>query len=376
MIANPRILAFYLPQYYPIPENDEWWGKGFTDWINVAKSRPRFRGHYQPHLPADLGFYDLRNEETRIAQAELASSYGIYGFCYHHYWFNGKMLLDRPFSEVLGSKKPDFPFCLCWANENWTRRWDGKEHEILIEQNYKEYDPIIHLNWLNNAFSDHRYVKIDNKPLLLIYDAVSIPDISENISIWRRRAEELGHEGLYICPVKSVHNNVNDEELIEFGFDAIVDFVPNMETLKYRSIRGLPKYYLYSLFNSLISLLKLDDKFEKFPLTSIYKYGKMVNEIMKKPIEEYRLFPCLIPSWDNSARKKSANVIQNNDFGLFEKWLKNSIQRILHYRPDEQIIFINAWNEWAEGCHLEPDLRNKRNFLEAILKVMNEYQNS
>ncbi len=163
-----KIIAFYLPQYHPIPENNEWWGAGFTEWTNVAAARPRFKGHNQPHIPADLGFCDLRLEETRILQAELAKQYGIGGFCYYHYWFNGKMLLERPFNEVLQSGKPDFPFCLCWANENWTRRWDGRENEILMGQNYHEYDADKHMLWLEQAFSDDRYIKINGKPLFLV----------------------------------------------------------------------------------------------------------------------------------------------------------------------------------------------------------------
>ncbi|MDJ0634982.1 MAG: glycoside hydrolase family 99-like domain-containing protein [Xenococcaceae cyanobacterium MO_188.B29] len=189
MNNNIKAIAFYLPQYHPIPENDKWWGKGFTEWTSVAKAKPLFKDHYQPHLPADLGFYDLRLPEVRQAQADLAREYGIYGFCYYHYWFNGKRLLERPFNEVLESGKPDFPFCLCWANENWTRRWDGQDREILIEQKYSVVDDREHIKSLISAFKDPRYIKIDGKPLFLIYRVNSLPDPSLTQKIWREEVD-------------------------------------------------------------------------------------------------------------------------------------------------------------------------------------------
>jgi lipopolysaccharide biosynthesis protein len=182
---DPRVIAFYLPQYHPIPENDLWWGKGFTEWTNVAKARPVFRGHCQPHLPADLGFYDLRVAESRDAQAALAREYGIQGFCYFHYWFNGKRLLERPFDEVLGSGRPDFPFCLCWANESWSRRWLGEERDVLMEQTYSQEDDLAHADWLGRAFADNRYIRIGGRPLFLVYRPAHLPDAKRTVELWR-----------------------------------------------------------------------------------------------------------------------------------------------------------------------------------------------
>lgn len=210
--AAVRAIAFYLPQYHPVPENDEWWGKGFTEWRNVSKARPLFPGHYQPHLPADLGFYDLRLPEVREAQAELARAHGISGFVYYHYWFNGRRILERPFNEVLQSGKPDFPFCLCWANENWTRIWDGGDKHILLEQKYSAQDDLAHIQSLIPAFRDERYIRVNGKPLFLVYRAELIPDPVRTAAIWREAAIKAGVGDLYLARVESydsVHRNIN-----------------------------------------------------------------------------------------------------------------------------------------------------------------------
>src|SRR5438034_205774 len=195
---NVRPVAFYLPQFHPIPENDAWWGRGFTEWRNVVRARPLFRGHYQPHVPADLGFCDLRVPETREAQAALARDHGIYGFCYHHYWFNGRQLLSRPFQEVLESGRPDLPFCLCWANEPWTRAWDGNSGEVLVPQEYSDADDRNHIRWLLNAFADPRYIRVEGKPLFLVYQASRLPDLSRTTETWREEAIRAGVGDLYL----------------------------------------------------------------------------------------------------------------------------------------------------------------------------------
>lgn len=368
-MSKPKIITFYLPQYHPIPENDQWWGEGFTDWRNVAKARPKFKGHYQPQIPADLGFYDLRLEETRIQQAQLAKTYGLSAFCYYHYWFNGKMLLETPFNEVLRSGKPDFDFCLCWANENWTRRWDGLDHEILIQQDYGKYDPVEHFNWLFEAFKDKRYVKINKKPLFLIYNASGIPAINEKLAIWRNLAVERGFPGLYICSVNSIHNKPLNSSLENLNFDAYVDFIPNSDTRLFRKKSSLPKYYLFSLINKIMSALGLENE-SKLPLLYELDYRKISEFELNRDVGSNITFPCVIPSWDNSARKKNSAIIQNDDPGAYEKWLIGALKKAATFPEEEQFVFINAWNEWAEGCHLEPDLKNGKGFLEATLRAV------
>ena len=218
-----RAIAIYLPQFHTIPENDKWWGKGFTEWTNVAKAKPLFKGHYQPQLPTDLGFYDLRLSEIREQQAQLAEVYGIEGFCYYHYWFNGRRILERPFTEVFESGKPDFPFMLCWANENWSRNWDGGNKEILIEQKYSEADDRLHIQSMIPYFKDHRYIKVDGKPVFAVYRSSAIPNMSATIKTWREEAAKQGME-LYICRFESCLEG--GKEYLDAGFDAAIDFQP------------------------------------------------------------------------------------------------------------------------------------------------------
>jgi radical SAM superfamily enzyme YgiQ (UPF0313 family)/tetratricopeptide (TPR) repeat protein/glycosyltransferase involved in cell wall biosynthesis len=340
-----RLIAFYLPQYHPIPENDHWWGKGFTEWTNVAKGKPLFPGHYQPHLPADLGFYDLRLPEVRRAQAELARDYGIYGFCYYHYWFNGKLLLERPLQEVLKSGEPDFPFCLCWANENWTRAWDGGDNQILIEQKYSEEDDLQHIRYLWNIFQDRRYIRIKGKPLFLVYRANRFPDPLKTTTLWREEARRLGIGELYLCRVESFPTEHTDPTRI--GFDAAVEFQPDWTKLT-REVRD-----------------------ERNPEFNAFRYEKVVEEMLRKGKPGYKRFPCVTPSWDNSPRQKDRGaILTDSSPDLFEKWLRATIERFDTEYGDERIVFINAWNEWGEGNHLEPDLKFGRSYLEATKRAL------
>lgn len=351
----PRLIAFYLPQYHPIAENDAWWGKGFTEWRNVAKAKPLFPGHYQPHIPADLGFYDLRLEETRIAQAELAKTYGINAFCYYHYWFNGKRLLERPLEEVLRSNKPDFPFCICWATENWTRRWDGQDQHVLMEQHYSAEDDRQHIHALFRIIKDPRYVRVNGKPMILVYRTENIPDPKRMADIWREEARKAGIGELYLVRVESI--GVCDPASI--NFDAAVEFAPDWKRrgsrLKATDVHGeLPS----STKKQLQAVYAKND---------IHRYDDLVSLMTNKRTPQYTWFRCVTPSWDNSARRQEgANVFVDSTPEKYQRWLEFSIVHAKrHLKGEEKLVFVNAWNEWAEGNHLEPDLKYGRAYLEA-----------
>jgi lipopolysaccharide biosynthesis protein len=357
MSTSIRTIAIHLPQFHPIPENDEWWGKGFTEWTNVTKARPLFKDHYQPHLPADLGFYDLRLEEARMAQAELARAYGIYGFCYYHYWFNGRRILERPVNEILKSDKPDFPFCLCWANENWTRRWDGQDHQLLLTQEYNEEDDRVHMEYLcRNVFSDSRYIRVDGKPVFIVYRTNKIPDPRKTADIWRETAIKEGIGEIYLCRMETGHFPAIPSEL---GFDAAIKFQPDIYNRKPLQ----PNYLIKFLHQKGIVKSNLCDHL-------IYDYRDYVADMMERQAPNYKLYPGIMPSWDNSARVKSNAVIfKNATPELYEKWLRQIKSSFKPFSTDENFIFINAWNEWAEGNHLEPCQHWGRRYLEATKKV-------
>src|SRR5262245_38305860 len=342
--ASPkvRLIAFYLPQFHPIPENDEWWGKGFTEWTNVARARPLFRGHYQPHLPADLGFYDLRLPEARQAQADLAREYSIHGFCYYHYWCKGKRLLERPFAEVLASGAPDFPFCLCWANENWTRRWDGHDEEILVAQEYGEEDDKEHIRWLVGAFRDERYFRVDGKPLFLVYRANELPDPVRTAEVWSEEARRRGVGYIVLCRVESFAGERDDPARI--GFDASVEFQPDWCHFGPARRRGA---------------------------SDVYDYASVVERMLQKEIPGYTRFPCVMPSWDNAARRRSgATILHGSTPQLYQSWLTCLLCRSERRKGADSLVFLNAWNEWAEGNHLEPCQRWGRAYLEATREAL------
>lgn len=355
---NKRLIAIHLPQFHPFPENDEWWGKGFTEWTNVTKSKPRFWGHYQPHLPSDTGFYDLRLPEAREMQAEMAKRYGIYGFCYYHYWFNGKRLMERPVSEIIQEGKPDFPFMLCWANENWARNWDGSSRHLLMEQKYSDEDDVAHMEYLcTEVFSDPRYIRIDGKPFFIIYKIHLFPNPVRTIKLWREVAKKHGME-LYLAFFEHTHYDV--EKYMTNGFDISVNFQPFcMDNFQY--YKRLVNIISGKLFNT--------------KLTELYSYKKYVKYRIKRPLPSYRQFPCITPNFDNASRRigKGFTAFVGSTPKLYGKWLKSVFDKFKPYSKEENFIFINAWNEWAEGNHLEPDQKWGRGYLEETKKVIDEY---
>lgn len=354
MPRRPRALAFYLPQFHPIPENDLWWGVGFTEWTNVAKARPAFKDHYQPHLPADLGFYDLRLPEVRSAQATLAAEYGIHGFIYYHYWFSGRRLLERPFSEVLASGQPDFPFCLCWANEPWSRRWDGSEDEVLMAQTYDDEDDLAHMQHLVEAFQDPRYIRVGRAPLFLVYKSDELPDVTRTIKTWRAEARRLGIDRLYLCRVNSTRTNRVDPVLQ--GFDAAVDFQPDLRVAVKPGIG----------FRVAGRLGIRRGRYRHFVLD----YAKFIERMQARPNPGYKLLPGVTPSWDNTARRASEGIVLTRSTPeQYQEWLTDTLGKS-PFRGDEDLVFVNGWNEWAEGNHLEPDQRWGRRYLEAHLAAM------
>jgi tetratricopeptide (TPR) repeat protein len=346
-----RPIAFYLPQFHPIPENDLWWGKGFTEWTNVTKAQPLFEGHYQPHLPTDMGFYDLRIPEVREAQAELAKQYGIYGFCYYYYWFAGKRLLHRPLDEMLASKKPDFPFCICWANENWTRRWDGAEHEILIAQEHSLENNQAFAESLIEILLDERYIRINGAPFIIIYRCEILPDPLSTTQQWREVFRKKGVGEVHLCAALTF----GMQDPTSFGFDSGVQFPPHGVVAR-------------ELSPSQVNAQDFSGK--------IYDYREVVMNALSQKKPNFKKFLSAMTSWDNTARKKKAgNVFINSAPELYEIWLGYIIEKTKQmHSGDEQLVFVNAWNEWAEGAHLEPDRKYGHSYLFATQRALSGTQ--
>ena len=358
---KPRIIAFYLPQFHPIPENDEWWGKGFTEWTNVAKAKKYFHGHYQPRIPADLGFYDLRVPETREAQAQLARDAGIEGFCYWHYWFDeNHQLLERPFNEVLKSGKPDFPFCLAWANESWyAKLWDKdvRKDKLLIEQ---KYDGIAqytkHFYDVLPAFKDERYIKQDGKPVFVIYKPLASPEIENFMSVWNELALREGIKGIYW--VGHCINDVgNLYKYRALGFDSINVFSMNA--------------YGKSLNPFIRALKKIYRTFFRLPYTTDYR--KVVDFISDGTDKDSDVSPTILTGWDHTPRSgKNGCVMQNYNPESFLKHIRNVFSSLKY--KNNGLIFLKSWNEWAEGNYLEPDLKYGHSFLDILKTEIFKYK--
>lgn len=374
MIMKHRVIAINLPQFHPFPENDEWWGKGFTEWTNVTKAQPRFKGHYQPHFPTDTGFYDLRLPEARQMQADMARESGIYGFCYYHYWFNGKQLMERPVNEILKSGKPDFPFMLCWANENWSRNWDGGFSKVLIEQNYSDDDDIAHIRWLcKNVFSDKRYIRVEGRPVYAIYRIDLFPNIKKTIDNWRRIATDEFGMDLYLMNVEFLDSTRGKNALIK-GFDASLDFQP-ISVYK-TPLNRVHKHFRLVFLLSKIPFVRSRKIVSRFlsKLPDIYYYEEYVNYCINQPFPDYKWYPCVSPGFDNSPRRENNKclIFVGSTPILFGRWLRSTLKKFVPYSEYENFVFINAWNEWAEGNHLEPDRKWGRAYLEETRRCVDD----
>lgn len=375
-----KVIALYLPQFHPIPENNEWWGPGFTEWTNVAKAKPLFKGHYQPRIPADLGFYDLRLPEVREQQAELAREAGIAAFCYYHYWFNGKEVLERPLNEVIERGKPDFPFCMCWANHTWSSAtWDrgGKASKILLEQTYSKEDDINHFMRLLPMFKDKRYYKIDGRLVFSIYDVWRFGRIKEFISTWRRLAKEYGLPGFYFVGItsstltidfktgKRVLPNLESsarlfQEVLDMGFDAVNSYgIRRGEMLakgKFRSLASRALGMMHLSFGE-----------------NTYDYATTVHGFFAPEDKWENVFPTIMPQFDRSPREATKEGIYVNATPeKFYNHICEAIDMIKDKEPEHQVIFMKSWNEWAEGNYVEPDLKYGHQWIKALAKALKD----
>jgi O-antigen biosynthesis protein len=346
-----RVIAFYLPQFHPIPENDEFWGRGFTEWTNVTRAAPQFEGHYQPRLPGELGFYDLRVIDVQRRQVELAKLYGVGGFCFYFYWFGGKRVLERPLEQYLAHRDLDLPFCLCWANENWTRTWDGGAAKILVEQAHSAADDVAFIVYLSKYLNDERYLRVNNRPLVVVYRPSLLPSAKETAERWRSWCRDNGIGEIVLAYVQSFER----PDPAEYGFDAAIEFPPNA--------MGCPLYAG--------ELALLNPAFAGI----VYDWDFFRQRSATYEVPPYRLLRGVCPSWDNEARRPGRGAVMlGSSPERYCEWLRNAINDTLNRfkQPSERLVFINAWNEWAEGAYLEPDNRYGYAYLQATRTALEE----
>ena len=355
-----RVIAFYLPQFHPIPENDKYWGKGFTEWTNVAKAKPLFKGHYQPRIPADLGFYDLRLPQIQEAQAEMAIDAGIEAFCYFHYWFgNGKMLLEKPFEQVLNNNNIKHSFCFCWANHDWTTKTWKKEfvmHQstMIAKQEYPgEVDIIEHFNYCLPAFKDERYVKVENKPLFVIYAPLNIPDLNTFMKKWNTLAKENGLDGIYFVGVAN-GRNINYNTINKLGLDGVLN------NTMYQAQTAVAGSVIKRRLQTLLG--------QKMGVTLMkYDYSKVVMNMYSDENKILNCYPQITPGLDRTPRAgRQAVIYYNATPDAFQSFVRNTLDCIKDKDYDHKLIFLNAWNEWGEGNYMEPDLKYGHAFINAL----------
>lgn len=347
-----KIIAFYLPQYHTIPENDKWWGKGFTEWTNVTRATPQIEGQYQPHLPDELGFYDLSNDEVFYKQIELAKKYGLYGFCFHYYWFSGHRLLEKPIFNYLNNKNLDFPFMLCWPNEPWTRRWDGSENEILMPQKFEKKDYLDFIKDIMPFFKDKRYIKINNCPAFVVYRPKYFKkEVMDNaIKVWRDYVKKEGFDDLYLINAEAYDYDLGTK--FE-NFDASVQF---------------NSYKMHKDWKRDNSIIKINPKFKGFA----YDYEEYVKSKAYLEDVNYILYRTVLASWDNTPRAmENAFIFNKSSPELYEEWLTDVMEYTKkNFSRDNNFVFIHSWNEWGEGAYLEPDTKYGFAYLEATLDAM------
>ncbi len=370
-----RFIAFYLPQFHPIPENDEWWGRGFTEWTNVAKATPLFRGHVQPRIPADLGFYDLRLPDIREQQVQLAKEAGIEGFCYYHYWFgNGRQLLERPFNEVVDSGKPDFPFCLCWANHSWgSSTWTNTTKKtsktLFVEQQYLgEKDNEQHFYSLIKAFQDKRYIRVDGKPMFVIYDPFHFDNVRSFLAQWRELAKKNHIEDFHFVGIvnpssyKSFRKDGEDatsriNEILDLGFDAV------STDGKFRA-QLLAKGKIKAAYHVLLSRKLGVTRPNVFKQSDINKYLFTDNDSREN------VYPTILPNWDRTPRCKSDSIYIDSTPQVFEECARKVLEIISTKSDEHQVVFIKSWNEWGEGNYMEPDMQYGKGYIEALSRAI------
>lgn len=360
-----KIITFYLPQYHTFPENDEWWGKGFTEWTNVKNAKPIFKGHNQPRVPLNKNYYNLSDIETLRWQCELANKYDIYGFCFYHYWFDGKMLMNKPMEMLLENKDIKTNYCVCWANENWTKAWAKKDKQILIKQTYADKtDWINHFNYLLQFFKDDRYIKINNKPLLILYRPEIITPLEEMINVWNRLAMQEGFAG-----ITWIYQQVYYNHLVEptgYLFDYGIEYQPGFVRLQQQKTFSVIRR---KILHEVIAKLKLPQR--KWS-TIYYDYDDTWKRILNIKPRDEKMLPGAFVDWDNTPRyKQGASVVIGYTKEKFQKYLTMQIKRAREvYHKD--MLFLFAWNEWGEGGYLEPDEEEQYARLEAIKSALLE----